>query len=278
MQYQKKKFTHLKINCTQNLNLLLNLIDIQLLFIGGLISIGIKEKRKIKYKYNINKDFFKNWTKEMAWCLGFIAADGCILLGPRNGGTLSITVSEKDKEILQKINKHMSSNYLIKNIKTNFNTHACRLDITVREIVDDLISIGITPKKSKTLQWPNSIPDELIWHFIRGYYDGDGSIMYGKGYTNKKGLSNLQLRTSVLGTENFLLNIKKYFILQNPQYNPKIQDQSKNGFYRLEISGTESAIRLCNLIYKDSDQDIRLTRKYLKYKNFMEISNRTILD
>jgi intein/homing endonuclease len=205
----------------------------------------------------------------MAWCLGFIAADGCILLGPRNGGTLSITVSQKDKEILKKINHNMKSNYPIRNIKTNLGTSACRLDITVREIVDDLIKIGITPKKSKTLKWPQSIPSELSWHFIRGYYDGDGSIMFGKGYVNKKGFSNLQLRTSVLGTKDVLSNIKKYFTNLYPEYNPKIQDQSKNGFYRLEISGTKSAVALCELLYKDSSESTRLSRKYLKYKHYI---------
>lgn len=205
----------------------------------------------------------------MAWCLGFIAADGCVLIGKRDSGTLSITVSLKDKEILEKINYHMKSNYKIKNIKTNLNTIACRLDITVREVVDDLINLGITPRKSKTLKWPNSIPEEFTWHFIRGYYDGDGSIMTGKGYVNKKGQSNLQLRTSVLGTEQFLKNIKKYFVKENPQYNPKIQDQSKNGYYKLEISGTKSAISLCELLYKDVNENIMLKRKYLKYKNYI---------
>lgn len=205
----------------------------------------------------------------MAWCLGFIAADGCILLGPRNSGTLSITVSLKDKEILDKINAHMKSNYKIKTIKTNSNTIACRLDITVKDIVDDLIELGIKPKKSKTLEWPKFLPEEYIWHFIRGYYDGDGSIMTGKGYTNKTGYSKLQLRTSVLGTKNMLENIKKYFNSKHPEYDPKVQDQSKNGFYRLEISGTKSAVALCDLIYKDADENIMLKRKYIKYKNYI---------
>lgn len=209
----------------------------------------------------------------MAWCLGFIAADGCVLLNQRNGGTLSITVSLKDKEILEKINYHMKSNYKIKNIKTNLNTIACRLNITAKEVVDDLINLGITPRKSKTLKWPNELPDQFVWHFIRGYYDGDGSIMTGKGYVNKKGQSNTQLRTSVLGTEDFLKKIKEYFIEHNPEYNPKIQDQSKNGYYRLEISGTTSAVSLCKLLYKDADEKIMLERKYLKYKNYVYLTD-----
>jgi hypothetical protein len=43
----------------------------------------------------------------------------------------------------------------------------------------------------------------------------------------------------------------------------------KNGFYTLEISGTTSAVLLCDLLYKDSNDSIRLSRKYLKYKSYI---------
>lgn len=229
---------------------------------------GIKTPRKIHYKYAINNEFFKSWSKEMAWVLGFICADGCILLGPRNGGVLSIGVAEKDLEILEKINKALDSEYPIRKKLTNSQTYCYRLDISHRGIVDDLINLGVTPRKSKTLSWPD-IPKDLVWHFIRGYYDGDGSIFYGKGYTNRKGISNLQLRTSVLGTKSFLQGILNEFQNIYPQYSPTIQDRSSAGYFRLEISGTRSAVALCGLLYKESDESTRLQRKYLNYTKFI---------
>lgn len=231
---------------------------------------GIKTPRKIHYKYSINEKFFKSWSKEMAWVLGFIFADGCVLLGHRNGGILSIGVAEKDLEILEKINKALNSQYPIRKKLTNSQTYCYRLDISHRSIVDDLINLGVTPRKSKTLSWPN-IPKPYVWHFIRGYYDGDGSIFHGKGYTNKQGASKLQLRTSVLGTKVFLEGILNEFQNHYPEYTPKIQDKSSAGYFRLEISGTRSALALCNLLYKDSNENTRLQRKYLNYIKFIDI-------
>lgn len=230
---------------------------------------NIKEKRTIKYKFTINKDFFKKWSKEMAWVLGFICADGSVYLTPRNGGTLSIGLAEKDLKILEQINFLMQSNYPIRRILTNKKTISYRLDITVRSIVDDLINLGVMPNKSKKLKWIQ-VPENYVWHFIRGYYDGDGSIFYGKGYLNSEGKQTTQLRTSVLGTEDFLIGIKNNFTNYYPEYNPKIQDRSNNGYYRLEISGTLSAIKLCELLYKDSSDLTRLDRKYKKYITYID--------
>lgn len=230
---------------------------------------NIKEARVIHYKYSVNSDFFKTWSPEMAWVLGFIFADGCIMIGPRNGGMLSIGVGEKDLEILEKINACLESNYIIRRKATNKVTYCYRLDISKREIVDDLINLGVTPRKSKTITWPR-IPDEYVWDFIRGYYDGDGSIFYGKGYVDKNGFSKQQLRTSVLGTHSFLSGILNEFRKYYPEYNPKIQDRSNDGYFRVEISGTDSALALCKLLYKDSTESTRLQRKYLKYVNFSQ--------
>lgn len=232
------------------------------------LEFNIKQKRTINYKYKINKNFFKTWSKEMAWVLGFICADGSVSVLPRNGGVLSIGLAEKDLELLNQINFLMDSNYPIRKKTTNKNTVAYRLDITVREIVDDLMNLGVCPNKSLNLEWID-VPEDYVWHFIRGYYDGDGSIFYGNGYKNKNGKTKIQLRTSVLGTKKFLIGIKNEFIKNYPNYNPKIQDRSHNGYHRLEISGTNSALALCNLLYKDSNELTRLNRKYEKYLNYL---------
>ena len=40
--------------------------------------------------------------------------------------------------------------------------------------------MNCTQNKSLTLQFPNFISDELMPHFIRGLFDGDGCIWNGK--------------------------------------------------------------------------------------------------
>lgn len=54
--------------------------------------------------------------------------------------------------------------------------------IPSKKIVEDLIKFGCVNKKSNKIKLP-SINDNLYRHFIRGYFDGDGSISYGKNIT-----------------------------------------------------------------------------------------------
>lgn len=57
----------------------------------------------------------------------------------------------------------------------------CRWEIVNKHLWEVLYNYGCTPRKSTTLQFPElsifQSPD-LIRHFIRGYFDGDGCISY----------------------------------------------------------------------------------------------------
>jgi len=72
-------------------------------------------------------------------------------------------------------------NIKIKN-ETSGNSRCVKVSINSKKIVSDLINLGCTNNKSKTITMPK-IPDNLIDHFIRGYFDGDGWIIIDK---NKK--------------------------------------------------------------------------------------------
>lgn len=45
----------------------------------------------------------------------------------------------------------------------------------------DLSKHGCVPNKSLILKFPTTLPNELVNDFIRGYFDGDGSV-----YINNK--------------------------------------------------------------------------------------------
>lgn len=48
--------------------------------------------------------------------------------------------------------------------------------LTSDKMFNDLCSHGCVPNKSLVLTFPKDIPENLIHHFIRGYFDGDGSV------------------------------------------------------------------------------------------------------
>ena len=54
-----------------------------------------------------------------------------------------------------------------------------QFNISNEKIYDDVVSLGLTPNKSLTMQFPN-MPNEFIRHFIRGCWDGDGSVFVDK--------------------------------------------------------------------------------------------------
>lgn len=81
---------------------------------------------------------------------------------------------------------------------------AYRISIYSKELSDDLTKLGCFQNKSLKLKFPTSkqVPDKLIHHFMRGYFDGDGCICFGQG----------QLRFSVIGTKDFLLEYEKIIL------------------------------------------------------------------
>ena len=80
---------------------------------------------------------------------------------------------------------------------------------------NDLIKQGCVPRKSLILTFPNTnqVPENLINHFIRGYFDGDGSISYGirERYSvrKKQNLKRIAVKADFVGTKEMLNEINK---------------------------------------------------------------------
>ena len=118
-------------------------------------------------RYDLNKTFFQTWSPAMAWVLGVIATDGC--LQPR-----SVDITQKEPELLEKVRALMGSSAPIY-VRPNGTSQVCGLRISSQPMVHDLQRLGLTPRKSRTLIFP-MMPPAMVRHFIRGCWDGDGSI------------------------------------------------------------------------------------------------------
>lgn len=132
-----------------------------------------------------------------AYFLGFIAADGCLQNNGNNSYGLTITIHNKDREILDKLREEIGCENTVKSL--NKKDH-CRFQLFNREMYQDLLSYGLTERKSTTMPdlLPN-IPEQFRKAFIIGYFDGDGSASYNK--------ASKQLLISFRGTEEFLQGI-----------------------------------------------------------------------
>jgi hypothetical protein len=132
----------------------------------------------------LKHDFFKTWSAEMAYVLGYFAADGCMVENPRTGHYIEFT--SIDRILLEHIQIATGSSHRIGvrerggNCKT-----AYRLQIGSREWFEDLACLGFTQNKSKTLQFPG-MPSEFLGHFVRGYFDGDGCVYFGQHWAKDR--------------------------------------------------------------------------------------------
>ena len=88
-----------------------------------------------------------------------------------------ITQHRKDKYILKKIAEDMEYEG---SLQDAVDTQSSRINFSCVVIYNDIRRLGGAERKSLTAIFPKNIPDEFIPDFVRGYFDGDGSVWYVK--------------------------------------------------------------------------------------------------
>jgi len=127
-------------------------------------------------KYPVNLDFLGKWSEDMAYCLGFIMADGSV-----SKYTLSIEIKRKDVEVLEFVKSKMSPASLIeKTIRIDKDTKVkrfyARLRINSIDLNLQLSNFGIIPNKTGKEKMDFDMPNQYFPHYIRGVFDGDGWV------------------------------------------------------------------------------------------------------
>lgn len=215
-----------------------------------LIKIGISVINK-QNETKFNQHVFDSIdTEEKAYWLGFLFADGYI---NSNNNAIELSLALKDKDHLEKFKLFLqwSGNVKVDHFR-------CRLSITNKHLKQILVSYGCTPRKSLTLQFPEIFifkTNDLVRHFIRGYFDGDGCIYVH----HRREWSSIEL----LGTNHFLNAVIKNLKWNN---NKLSQDKRHSCYtFRLRYAG-KTALNITASLYNSST--IYLDRKYKKYKDF----------
>jgi predicted DNA-binding protein YlxM (UPF0122 family) len=143
-------------------------------------------------KVNVNEAFFSSWSPAMAYVLGVICTDGNLDPGrirepwrSKSSSTIpKISISQKEPELLEKIlhlmNCDAKLSFRKEMIYGKIKSGALyQFSISNEKLYDDVVRLGLTPNKSLTMQFPN-MPNEFVRHFIRGCWDGDGSVFVDK--------------------------------------------------------------------------------------------------
>lgn len=223
---------------------------------------NIKRTGNSRRKYKINEYFFDNIdTEEKAYCLGFLYADGCNFIKKQ---TVSMSLQEDDFEILEKIRLCIGSERELEYID-NSNKHdfgytyknQWRLLLFSKHICMSLEKIGMTPSKSLTLTFPN-IDKALYRHFIRGYFDGDGSVY--QYFVNE---NNKPVTLTITSTNSFCEKIQEILNDELNIYAGIYDASNHNGITKVLSMSTNSSKIFLDWIY--SDATIYMKRKYDRY-------------
>lgn len=214
-------------------------------------------------KYDCNHDFFESIdTEEKAYWLGFIFADGWISK-QQYGEYFGITLSTKDVNHLYKLKTSMGSTYKVNSYQNDTpykdDTQYSVYKVSSKKIVADLVDKGVFENKTNIIEPPKGVPEKLIRHFIRGYFDGDGSLSYYVSSRNRK-----MYQVKILGTESLLDYINNFVEekigFRIPRYYKRKETQTVMSY---EMNSKIRTMSFLDYIYKDAT--VYLDRKYELY-------------
>ena len=216
------------------------------------------------FKYEINEDYFEKIDSEFkAYWLGFLYADG---YNSYNGtrGVLELGLAKTDESHLCKFKDSLQSTSVIHNKKSkigNKEYESVKINICNKKLCEDLHNLGCVRNKSLILKFPkdNIVPKNLVRHFIRGYFDGDGCVHLN--------LETKHFSVSFVGTLEFLETIQK--IISKDTGISKVSIRNKGKAYQIQWSG----VRNCHILYKYlyKDCNIFLDRKFEKFNSLYRL-------
>lgn len=201
----------------------------------------------------INSSYFEQIdTEYKAYFLGLIIADGSVILDSKNKKSFALSLVEQDDYVLYSLSKEISDNLLP--INKSLYTHRqnmSHLRFSDAEFVSNLEKYGVIPNKTYHTFFPD-IPNDLLKHFIRGYFDGDGCVCFTKN----------KLVVSFTGSKIIIPEIINKLLEANVINRiPAITD--RGNFCSTSFAKRQSIINFYNYLYKDSN--IYLTRKRDKF-------------
>lgn len=209
---------------------------------------------------NINQTFFDSWSNEMAYVLGWMATDGCVI-----SSLNAFHITSIDIDHLHKLAALMKTDVKITCYSGKGNAQiAGKVSVGNKHIIETLLKLGITPRKSKTIQLP-PVPDTYLGHFLRGVFEGNGTVFIQNGaarihiYSGSKGfLPELNKNiSSILGIKKGSIYVDKRCEAQT-----------------LYFGGHERISKLFNFMYNGISEDMILERKHTKFLEYFSLKGR----
>lgn len=212
---------------------------------------GPKPKGKVRIK----------WSSNFAYAIGLIVTDGNL---SQYGSRISFT--SKDLEQVRNFNNSLDINIKI-GVHHSGSTNEKAHRVQFKDILffDFLNNIGIFPAKSKTIR-DTKIPKKYFFDYLRGCFDGDGSIY---SYWDKRWRSSFMFYLCFASAStNYVVWLQNeiFKILKSKGH---ITKDGKGSTFQLKYAKADS-LKIISKMYKNKDT-ICLSRKKLKIKSILAI-------
>lgn len=237
---------------------------------------GIKRTNNGKRKWHLNETYFDEIdTPNKAYILGLLYADGYNSL---DKGTVCISLEKTDRELLEKIRIELGSEKPLQLIKCEdhvasngyVSNDMYKLTVYSMYMCRTLEKYGVFQNKSLILEFPTWLDKTLINHFVRGYFDGDGSYCHHKVNRKTSKMAHYQDVVTFTSTYDFCNELLSILRNNGTISGGGVYDASNhNGITAvLSISGRRQIMSLFNWMYKDAE--LYMARKYNKLVSCLE--------
>ena len=218
-------------------------------------------------KYRVNQNYFDKIDNEWkAYWLGFLYADGWNTVSKNSIG---LTLRSDDKEHIYKFKQSVQSDNKVyfsnpKKViicgKESYSTGTVSIRITNKNLSEKLAALGCVENKTYILQFPNFdiVPKELMRHFIRGIFDGDGWVSV---LEKTKAPS-----VGFVGMETFILPMSQYLIKELKISQIKHSQKNLKKTIEIDWCSLVDVEKIFNYLYNNAN--IYLERKFDKLNKF----------
>ena len=213
----------------------------------------------------VNVDFFRRWTPDMAYVLGYFAADGCAVRNQR--GSHYLRFDSVDRRHLETVRELLGSRHAISLKACSQPTwQPCyQLQIGSRRIFMDLERLGFGCRKERRMRLP-AIPRAFLADFVRGYFDGDGCVSHGSyRRLRRPSQAKVLLVRFTSASAKFLAALRRALADQAGLGSGSLVQY---GTYACLSYGIQDSVRLFRFMYggPEGPRQPYLDRKYVAYR------------
>jgi len=205
-----------------------------------------------KFKKSDVYSFEKIDTKEKAYALGFILADGCI----NQNGVVEVATSIHDREVCDFISSVIGGNVMLNIICDK--SKRCFPDARLCKKIKDILKF-VGGRKKSDRHYPR-VRSDLERYLIQGLFDADGCITWGR----RKDKDRIWQKVSFTSQYKILCGVQQY-LYKNLGIASNVRPKGNEKCYVLEFANKQDVLKFCEHIYPDREFII-LKRKYSKYK------------